>query len=549
MPPGIRERVRRRLDLPLWQRRAVNIVLAVGALVVASAVAYHYIQVAYEGRTPPFSHSLQVVIETFTGTGFGSDSPWTSLPGNLFVALLDLSTFLLLFIVVPYVFRPVLEEALSPAAPTSADLDDHVLICGTAQQDDRLIREFDSRDVTYAVIEEAEDRALELADAGVDVVHGDPTATDTLQAAPVGGARTIVVDTTDRQSASCVLAVRECNESARTIVLVEDLEHERHIRHAGADDVVTPRHLLGQRIAERIATEISPARSDAMTVGGEFSMLELSVFEESPINGRTLAAIEADAGETVQVIGIWREGTFEGTPDSRVVVDEDAVLLVAGDESEVRALERETHRGRDTASRVVIAGYGIVGSTVDESLGRIPGECLVVDRQPGEGVDVVGDVIEPDTLREAGIEDASILVLTISDDDEAILATLMASELNADLEIIVRTNEAGNDSKVRRAGAGYVLSLAEMSGRVLAQEVLHEDVLSYTRQLETVRIEASELAGTTIAAAGVPAHGAIPIAVERDGELITYPSADFELHAADCLLVVGTPEAIDELPE
>lgn len=131
MARGIRERVRRHLDLALCKRRAVNIILAVGALVLASAVAYHYILVAYEGRTPPFSHSLQVVIETFTGTGFGSDSPWSSLPENLFVALLDLSTFLLLFIVVPYEFRPVLEEALSPSAPTSADLDDHVLICGS----------------------------------------------------------------------------------------------------------------------------------------------------------------------------------------------------------------------------------------------------------------------------------------------------------------------------------------------------------------------------------------------------------------------------------
>lgn len=75
---------------------------------MAVSTIYYYTMVVFEGRSTTFFHSAQVVVETFTGTGFGSDSPWQSPITNTLVILLDLSTFLFLFIVLPYVFQPIL---------------------------------------------------------------------------------------------------------------------------------------------------------------------------------------------------------------------------------------------------------------------------------------------------------------------------------------------------------------------------------------------------------------------------------------------------------
>lgn len=59
------------------------------------------------------------------------------------------------------------------------------------------------------------------------------------------------------------------------------------------------------------------------------------------------------------------------------------------------------------------------------------------------------------------------------------------SELNPRIEIITRANEHENVSKLYRAGADYVLSLAAVSGRMLASIVLDEELLSPRDATET----------------------------------------------------------------
>lgn len=531
--------------LALWKRRAIKTIAAIVALVVVSSVVYHSVMVAFEGRTQRYSHSLQVVIETYTGTGYGSDSPWESPVANALVSVLDLSTFLLLFIVVPYVFRPVLENALSPTVPTMIDRSDHIVVCGIEQQGTRLIEEFETRDVEYVVVTESEEAALDLVADGFSVVHGDPTAADTLRNASIADARAVVVDTRDDRSASAVLAVRDVDEALRTVVLVETLERERHLRYAGADRVVTPRHLLGERIAERVTTEISPTRSDSIAVGEDLSLLELTVFEESPIRGESIGAIERTASGSIGVVGLWREGSFVVSPDPETEIEAETVLLVAGRSEEVRELEVETYRGREREPSVIVAGHGLVGSTVRRAIAPSVADCTVVDIEDDGDVDVVGDVTEEEVLLEAGIEGATIVVVAIGDDDEAILSVLLADELGADADVIARMNDDENDAKARRAGATYVLSLPEMSGRVLAREVLDEALLSYRRQLKAVRIDAGRFAGGTVDAVSVAGTDCAVVAVERDGKLLSNPDPDLDLREDDAVVVVGTDEAID----
>ncbi|WP_255479271.1 TrkA family potassium uptake protein [Natronomonas sp. LN261] len=534
-------------QLALWQRRALNTILAVTALLLASSVLYHYVMITFEGRSPTYSHSLQVVIETYTGTGYGSDAPWESSIANTFVSIMDLSTFLVLFIVVPYVFRPVLESALSPVVPTSIDRSDHVIVCGIAQQGTRLIEEFESQDVDYVVVAETEDETIDLMEADVPVIYGDPTSAETHRQACIDDARAVVIDTEDSQSVSALLAIRAIDETVRTVVLVDNLERERHLRYAGADRVLTPRHLLGRRIAERISTEITPTRSDSVRLGEDLSIVELTVFEESPIHGESLGEIEATAGQTVTVIGLWKDGRFLESPPGETTVDEDTVLLAAGREQEVRRLETETYRGREIEPTVVIAGDGVVGSTVRQGLERSTADCLVVDIEAGENVTVVGDVTEEGTLERVSIDESTVFVVTISDDDEAILSTLLANELAADTDIIVRLNHDTNEMKARRAGADYVLSLPEMSGRVLAQEVLHEDVLSYSRQLKAIRIDAEPFAGRALGETDLGESDCAVVAVERGGALITDVASNFGIRDGDRILVVGSDEDIDAL--
>lgn len=533
--------------MELWKRRAAKTIVAVVVLILVSSVIYHYIMIAFEGESPKYLHSLQVVIETYTGTGYGSDSPWETPVGNLFVSLMDLSTFLILFIIVPYVFRPVLEEALSPEVPVETELAGHVVISGAVQQGERLVEELEARGTDYVLLEADEERALELHGRGINVVHGDPSSADALERAGVSRAQSVVIDTVDERSASAVLAVREINEEVRTIVLVSDMGYEQYLSYAGADTVMTPRHLLGKRIAERIRAETRPGASDRISLGEDLCLLELSVFEDSPICGETVESIDADLDADIRILGLWTDGEFVPEPSPGTVVDGDTVLLVVGPHDALVELETETYAGRSIDDKVIVAGYGEVGATVVEELDDPEIESTVIDLQEKDGVDVVGDVTDEEILRRAGIDEATVFVLTIADDDEAILATLLATELSSDLDTLVRIADPANATKVRRAGADYVLSLPEISGRILALEVLREQILSYDRQMKVVRIDADEFAGDTLAETEIGDSGRLVIAVEREGDIVPDVPADLTLREGDQLLVAGTDPMIDEI--
>jgi hypothetical protein len=131
-----------------WQRRTVYYVVLLTGSMLVFAVLYQNGMRIYEGRPRTFLHSVQIVVETFTTTGFGSDSPWTSPQMNVLVIVMDLFGTVLIFMAFPVLAFPLLEDILSTTVPTAVDdLDDHVVICTYTPRADVLIDELESRDV------------------------------------------------------------------------------------------------------------------------------------------------------------------------------------------------------------------------------------------------------------------------------------------------------------------------------------------------------------------------------------------------------------------
>jgi voltage-gated potassium channel Kch len=152
----------------------------------------------------------------------------------------------------------------------------------------------------------------------------------------------------------------------------------------------------------------------------------------------------------------------------------------------------------------VIVGYGEVGQTIVDNLDAAGVPHTVLDREAKAGVDVVGDATDPEDLRAAGVTDARTVILALSEDTDAEFATLVIRDLNSDVEVVARAEETENVKKMYRAGADYVLSLATVSGRMLASSILEdEDVISMDQQVEIIRTDAGGLAGTTLGDAEV----------------------------------------------
>jgi Trk K+ transport system NAD-binding subunit len=538
--------------MPLRTRRTVYYLALVVATTMVFTLVYNVGMATWEGRPQPLYRSLEVVIQSFTTTGYGEDAPWRTPQMNLLAITMQLAGIGLILTAVDVFAVPWLREALTPSAPESAPgLRNHVVVCEHTPRTDAFVAELDARDRAYVLVEADEETAARLHEDGYRVVHGDPESTDVLRAAGIESARAVVADAADDTNASIALSARDARSDVRVITLVEDASLARYHRAAGADEVLSPRQLLGESLARQVPTTVTTDVAEGIEIGDvddDFELVELTVAADSDLHGTTFGEARLRERFGVNVIGAWFDGDFR-TPvgmDERLAAR--TRLLVAGESARIEALGAATASTvrRFGPQRIVVAGYGDSGHAAAAALAETGAELTVLDAAEAPDVDVVGDARDPETLDAAGIGTASALIVTVGDDTTAIFVTLIARELNSDLHIVVRANEEDDVQKLYRAGGDYVQSLATISGRMLASTVFEdEEVLAYDKQINVVRLPAGSLVGSTIADERVRTEtGCTVVAVVREGETITDidPEA-FTIETGDEVIIAGTDEA------
>lgn len=114
---------------------------------------------------------------------------------------------------------------------------------------------------------------------------------------------------------------------------------------------------------------------------------------------------------------------------------------------------------------VIIAGFGLAGRCVADLLDHASIAYVVVEQNPatvetqralGRTV-VLGDVTDPATLLAAHLHDATMLALTIPDEEAVLRATKLARKLRPDLFIIARTQHASKGMQASQLGADKVI--------------------------------------------------------------------------------------------
>jgi Trk K+ transport system NAD-binding subunit len=584
------------------ERQRRRIVLYLGglfAIAVLYALAYQAAVFYFEGVRITFTKALLTVVESFTTTGYGEDAAlWNTRPVQWLLIAMEVTGVSLIFLALPVFLAPWVEERLSRTAPTAVDdLSEHVVLAGFSSRGEALVQELDARDRSYVVIEPDRDAANEIyTETDVPVIHGDPKLTETLRAANAHRARAVVADVDDESNASIALAADDLDrdepegadldpegrdwedldedrgrgdgegapgrtDGARTtdggadqpqvVTFVEDYGVADYHRYAGADDVFSPRHLIGESIARKVTAGVQPELDESVQLdeSADFDIVELPVQSGSELAGVTVAESGIRERTGANVIGAWFRGEFVSPPPPGARIDGQTILVAAGREAELERLKELTlsqARGLDSdGSRVVLAGFDTVGTTVLDGLGPdVP--TTVIDREEKPGVDIVGDVTEAETFEAADAGNAGTVILTVSSDTTAVFATLVVRELYPDVEIIARADATESVRKLYQAGADYVLAVATVAGRMLASTILEEEVLSFDQQVEIVRVDAGALAGQSLDEADVRARtGVTVIAVERGEAFRSDIGPEFVVQPGDDLIVAGTDEGVN----
>jgi len=144
-----------------------------------------------------------------------------------------------------------------------------------------------------------------------------------------------------------------------------------------------------------------------------------------------------------------------------------------------KLIEPMSAPGKIQPKRCILVGFGPVGRIVHQLLLDSGGETIVVDlnlesvrelRSAGQSA-IYGDVRQPGTLVEAGIETTETLVLSADIEDAADIIK-QALQLNPTLRVLARCAHLREAAALRRAGAEFVTAGEAEIGVALTEAVI-----------------------------------------------------------------------------
>lgn len=537
-----------------WVRDNQRVVLYLSsflAVVFAQTALYWWGMATLEGRPRSIQQSFGVIVQSLTTTGYGQDAPWTTPGMQALMIVAQFTGIAYIFIAVPLFVGPWIRNALTdPTVPEALeDAGDHVVICGYSSLCSSLVEDLEARDCPYVIVERDEEQAQDLFEDGLSVVHGDLADDETLGDVTVTEAKAVVIGTRQEDAIGTILSLEEYNPNLQIVCLIDAPEQSRYLRFAGATEVLSPKHRLGKSLADKAQNVVSSELEAIEDLDVDIELAEFPVANDSPLHGRRLTDLEELDRIGATLIGVWLRGEFTTTPSPDEFVDENTVLVLAGTESQLERVESITESGgrSPTAGPVIVAGHGVVGMTAQGVLRKAGQETTVVDTEDHDGVDVVGDATNGATLADAGIDRADTLILALPDDEDAILATLVAREENPDVEIVVAANDPGSSSKLYSAGADYVLPLPKVAGRMAMLELFDEDVMTLREQIRVARTEAPALEGAHPADDDIRREtDSVIVGVKRNGDVVTEFDEEFRIGGDDEVLVAGTDRGVSQ---
>jgi Trk K+ transport system NAD-binding subunit len=529
-------------------------VAATVLLVVVYSVVFLFLMASAEGRSYTAVDAVYWVITTMTTQGVG-DIVFVSSIGRIFAVFVELSGIVLFFaILIPIVVAPVL-QSVRASVPTKSKVREHVLIAGYSSMVDTIIEELDERDLPYLVIDGDRDVVQELVERKIPCIYGDPSDEVTLQNAQIQRAKKVVLNQSDERNAIIALVAKKLT-AADIIGIVEDMANAVYLLYAGADKVVSPKQLLGIDIGHKAAMPITHQLIGTTPLIGSLRIFELPVLGESGLNGSSIedAKIRERTGATV--IGIWKGAKLTFNPPASEIITDTAVLLLIGTRKQLNAAkELSICRPDGTYCAIrghyIVAGYGDVGKRVSKVLRSNGIEHIIIDKHQG---DVVGSSTDMAILKQAGIAEASTLLVTVNSDMDAIYTTLVARKLNPKIDIVCRAIRPQAVEKLYQAGADYVLSQSVVAGQVLVKFLAPRPLGTQLREVllsEDMKVleypPGSSLAGRSLEYLKVRSRtGCTVVAITTNGATIPNPDPHQVIPKDSFLTVIGTKEQVRE---
>jgi voltage-gated potassium channel len=284
-----------------------------------------------------FFEGLYMTVITLTTVGYGEIRP-LSQAGRIFTILLIFWGVGFMLYVVTAIAQVVVEGKLRDIFGRQRvereirQLKGHYIICGFGRIGVVISRELSHNHIPLVVVDNQPQNTSTLERSGHLHLIGNATHEEVLQAAGIERAQGLVsVVSSDADNVYIVLTARSLNPHLNIVARAGESGSEQKLRRAGANEVISPYELGGQRMAQTI---LRPTVVDFMEValgeGIDLSLEEIPVGGQSDIIGLPLKDSGIRQKMDLIIVAIKRlDGTmlFNPQPDAPILQGDTLIAL------------------------------------------------------------------------------------------------------------------------------------------------------------------------------------------------------------------------------
>jgi trk system potassium uptake protein TrkA len=428
----------------------------------------------------------------------------------------------------------------------------------------RLIRE--GNDVT--IVDPNPERCAEL-DAQLDarVVTGNAARVLVLRSAGIADAEMVIAVSDQDEVNLLVCQIAQVESQARVKVLrlrTYEVDHWQHVLERSGihvDLIIHPETELGDSIMRVIRL---PGVSDMHEfAGGAVKLVGLSLEAKSPVIGRSLERLRKEGPpDDALVVMIFRGQQVIIPRGSEVLREGDRVYVLSSRASLDKTLRFMGLPAPPPLKRVFILGGGQLAIRVAQLLEAQNVQVKLFERDAARAdrvsriledtTVIAADGTDQTTLEEAGIADTHAFLALTKDDEDNIIASLLARRLGVQ-KVVALINRLNYLSMVQRLGINTTISprlvVADRilqfvrSGRVLAVTTFRDEE---AEAIELLAMPDSKYVGKPLKHASFP-HGAVVGALVRESGEVIVPRGETVVKSGDRLIVFALERVIPAL--
>ena len=298
--------------------------------------------------------SLYMTFLTITTVGFAEVHPLSDSGRQYTIILLIFSVFALGYTVTAfmgYLFEGQILHAVRERRMIRLmrRLKNHFILCGAGNVGREVALEFQRAGVRFVIVDKDPSVSELSKDESIMFIEGDAEDDDVLIEAGIMSARGLVSALpNDESNLFVVFTARQLNPNLLIIAQATEELTERKLIKAGANRVVSPVQIAGQRMASLVLRPSVVSFLEVMVRGGDLSMRleEIPIGAGSPLAGKTLreSGIGQETGAIVVGIdsaeGRTRVNPSANTVLSNIILSGGDVLIALGSEHQIALLQK-----------------------------------------------------------------------------------------------------------------------------------------------------------------------------------------------------------------